>query len=82
MTLISKTVYIDWLGDIANEYNNACHKTIKMKPVDVKNNTYVDFGEESSNKDSNLKLVFMLELKKTKIFLLKVTLQIGLEKFL
>ena len=47
MTLISK--------------DNACHKTIKMKPVDVKNNTYVDFGEESSNKDSNLKLVFMLE---------------------
>ena len=37
-----------------------------MKPVDVKNNTYVDFGEESSNKDSNLKLVFMLELKKNK----------------
>ena len=37
-----------------------------MKPVDVKNNTYVDFGEESSNKDSNLKLVFMLEFKKNK----------------
>ena len=35
MTLISKNVYIDKLHDIVNEYNNAYHRTIKMKPVDV-----------------------------------------------
>ena len=38
----SKNVYIDQLDDIANEYNNTYHRTIKMKPVDVKDNTYID----------------------------------------
>ena len=36
MTSISKNVYIDTLDDIVNEYNNAYHATIKMKPIDVK----------------------------------------------
>ena len=40
MTSISKNVYIDKLGDIVNKYNNTYHRTIKMKPVDVKLNTY------------------------------------------
>ena len=26
-----------------------------MKPVDVKNNTYIDFSKESGNKDANFK---------------------------
>ena len=43
MTSISKNVYIDKLDDIVNEYNNTYHRTIKMKPVDVKDNTYIDF---------------------------------------
>ena len=42
MTSTSKNVYIDKLDDIVNKYNNAYHKTIKMKPVDVKDNTYID----------------------------------------
>ena len=41
MTSISKNVYIDKLDDRVSEYNNKYHKTIKMKPVDVKNNTYI-----------------------------------------
>ena len=40
MTSISKNVYIDKLGDIVDEYNNTYHTTIKMKPIDVKDNTY------------------------------------------
>ena len=36
-------VYIDKLDDILNEYNNTYHRTIKMKPVDIKDNTYFDF---------------------------------------
>ena len=43
MTSVSKNVYIDKLDDIVNDYNNAYHRTIKMKPVDVKDNTYIDF---------------------------------------
>ena len=46
MTSVSKNVYIDKLDDIVNEYNNTYHRTIKMKPVDVKDNTYSDFNEE------------------------------------
>ena len=41
MNAISKNVYIDILDDIINEYNNTYHRTIKMKPVDVKDNTYI-----------------------------------------
>ena len=43
MTIISKNVYVDKLDDIVNEYNNTYHRTIKMKPVDVRDNIYIDF---------------------------------------
>ena len=43
MTSISKNVYIDKLDDIVNECNNIYHRTIKRKPVDVKDNIYIDF---------------------------------------
>ena len=42
MTSISKNVYIDKLDDKVNEYNNAYHRTIKMKPFDVKDNAYIN----------------------------------------
>ena len=38
MTSVSKNVYIYKLDDIVVEYNNKYHRTIKMKPVDVKDN--------------------------------------------
>ena len=50
MTSISKNVYIDKLDDIVNEYNNTYHTTIKMKPIDVKDNTYINIDKEISNK--------------------------------
>ena len=42
MTSISKNVYIDKLDDIVKEYNNTYHTSIKMKPVDVKDNTCIN----------------------------------------
>ena len=51
MTSISKNVYIDKLDDIVNKYNNAYHRTIKMKPTDVKSNTYVDSSKQINDKD-------------------------------
>ena len=42
MTLVLKNVYTDKKDDIVNEYNNTYHWTIKMRPVDVKDNTYID----------------------------------------
>ena len=40
MTSVSKNVYIDKLDDIVYEFNNTNHRTIKMKPADVKDNTW------------------------------------------
>ena len=56
MTSISKNVYIDKLDDIVNECNNTYHRTIKMKPVDVKNNIYIDFKKEVNDKDPKFKV--------------------------
>ena len=55
MTAISKSVYIDEL-DIVNEYNNTYHKMIKVKPVDVKVNTYIDFEKKVNNKGPKFKV--------------------------
>ena len=55
MTSISKNVYIDKLDDIVCEYNNTYHRTIKMKPVDVKDNTYIDSTQLHSKKEVNNK---------------------------
>ena len=46
---ISKNVYTDKLDEIVNKYN-------KMKPVDTKNNTYINFGTESNNKDLKIQV--------------------------
>ena len=56
MTPISKNVYIDKLDDIVNEYNNSYHRTIKMKPVDIKHNTYTDFEKKVNDKDPKFKI--------------------------
>ena len=55
MTSVSKNVYIDELNHILNEYNNTLHRTIKMKPIDVKENTYINIGKEVNDKDPKFK---------------------------
>ena len=71
MTALSKNVYIDKLDDIVNEYNNTYHRTIKMIPVDVKENTYIDFEKEVNNKDPTLKVGDHLRISKYKFFFAK-----------
>ena len=66
MTSISKNVYIDKLDDIVNEYNNTYHRTIKMKPVDVKDNTYIDFKKEVNDKDPKFKVGDHVRISKQK----------------
>ena len=56
MTSISKNVYIDKLDDIVDEYNNTYHTTIKMKPIDVKDNTHINTSKEINNKDPKFKV--------------------------
>ena len=60
MTSLSKIyIYIDKLDDIVNEYNNTYHRTIKMKPVDVNYNTYIDLKKRLMIKILNLRLMIM-----------------------
>ena len=67
MTSISKSVYIDKLDNIVNEYNNTYHRTIKMKPVDVKDNTYIDSTVFHSNdKDPKFKAGDHIKISKYK----------------
>ena len=56
MTSISKNVYIDKLDDIVDEYNNTYHTTIKMKPIDVKDNTHINTSKEINNKDPKFRV--------------------------
>ena len=49
-------MYIDKLDDIVNKYNNTYYSKIKMKPVDVKSNTYIDSSKEIIDKDRKLKI--------------------------
>ena len=54
MTTSSKNVYFDVLDDIVNKYNNTAHRTIKVKPIDVKYNTNVDSNKEVNDKDPKI----------------------------
>ena len=56
MTATSKTVYFDVLNDIVDIYNNTYHSTIKMKPIEVKNNSFAEYNEESNEKDPKFKV--------------------------
>ena len=56
MRAISKNVYFDLLDDIVNKYNDTVHRTSKMKPIGVKDNTYVDSKKEVNDKDPKFKV--------------------------
>ena len=66
MTAISKNVYVDKLDDIVKEYNNKYHTSIKMKRVDVKDNTYFDFKKEINNKNFKFKVGDYVRISKYK----------------
>ena len=66
MTLVLKNVYIDKIDDIVSEYNNTYHGKIKMKPVDVKDNTYIDFEREVNNKNPKFKVGDRVRISKYK----------------
>ena len=71
MTSISKNVYIDKLYDIVQKYNNKKHRTIKMKPIDVKDNSYIDFGKEVNNNDPKFKVGDHVRISKYKNIFVK-----------
>ena len=66
MTSLSKNVYIVKLDNIVNEYNNTYYRTIKMKPVDVRDNTYIEFSKGVNDKDPKFKVGDYMNISKHK----------------
>ena len=66
MTSISKNVYIDKLDDTVRKYNNTYHRSIKMKPVDVKDNPYINFKKEVNDKNPKFKVGDQVRVSKYK----------------
>ena len=56
MRAISKNFYFDMLDNIVNKYNNTIHRTITMKPIDVTDDSYVEYNENSIKKDPKFKV--------------------------
>ena len=73
-------MYVDELGDIGNEYKNTYHRTMERKPIDVKDNTYLNFGKEVNDKDLKFQVGDHVRISKYKNVLLKHILQIGLKE--
>ena len=84
MTAIGKNVYYDFLDDVVNKYNNTKHSTIKMKPIDVRdNNNKRSYIDEHNEKRSRFKVGDRVRISKFKnIYLLKDILLIGVLKYL
>ena len=56
MTAVSKNVYFDVLNNIVDKYSDTCHNSIKMKPIDLKSNSYAESNDESNDKDPKFKI--------------------------
>ena len=63
---VSKNVYIDRLDDIVDEYNNTYHRTIKMKPVDVRYDNYINVNVNSNGKDPKFQIGANVRISKYK----------------
>ena len=66
MTAISKNVYFDVLNCIVDEYNNTYHRTIKMKPKDVEDDSFAEYNEESNKEDPKFKVSDHVRISKYK----------------
>ena len=79
MTANSKNVNFDALDVIVGEHNNIYHKTIKMKPIDVKNYSY---AEESNEEDPKFKVADHVRISKYKNIFTKGYALIGVKRFI
>ena len=71
MTSKSKNVYIDKLDDIADECSNTYHRTIKMKPFDVKFGNHVEYNVHSNDKDPKFQVGEHVRILKNKYIFAK-----------
>ena len=56
MTAISKNLYFDVLQNIVNKYNNTAHRTIKMNPIDVIDDSYAEYNEDFNKNNAKFKI--------------------------
>ena len=66
MAAASKNVYFDVLDDIVNKYNNTVHRTIKMKSIDVRSDSYAEYNEDFNEKDPKFKVGDRVRISKYK----------------
>ena len=64
-------MYFNVLNDIVDEYNNTYHKTIKIKPIDVKSDSFAEYNKESNEKDPKFKVGDHVSISKYKNILAK-----------
>ena len=70
-----------WSKNVFN-YNNKYHRTIKLKPVDVKSSTYTDFNKQNSKENLEFEVDDHVRILNFKPFLSKVYVSNRLKKFL
>ena len=66
ITTVSKNVYLNVLDDIVNKYNNTVSRAIKVKPIDVTSDSYVEYNEDSNEKDPKFKVGDRVRISKFK----------------
>ena len=66
MAAVSKNVYFDVLDNIADRYNNTYHRTIKMKPIDVKSDFYAEYSFDPNDKKPKYKVGYDVRISKHK----------------
>ena len=66
MTAISRNVYFDVLDNIVNKYNNTVHRSIKMKPIDVIDDSYAEYNEDFNIKGPKFKVGDQVRISKYK----------------
>ena len=66
MTSLSKNVYTNKLDNIVYKYKHTNHSTMKMKPIDIKSSTYIDFDKKNSKEDPEFKVCDYVRLSKCK----------------
>ena len=71
MISISKKLYINKFDEIVNKYNNAYHKTVKMKLIDVKSSKYNDLNKKNNKEDPIFEVGDHVRISKYKKFFSK-----------
>ena len=66
MITISKNVYFNVLNDIVHGYSIAYERTIKMKPIAVKNDSFAEYNEKSNEKDPKFKVDHLVRISNYK----------------